>query len=451
MNLKINKLNLTANHVAYIIALSAVFLSLIYAFAIKPPLNVDAKAHNRIAINLAEGNGYWEKIPIDKEFDRAIGRSGPLIEYFLAGIYKVFGVKIWVVWIIHALIRGLTVILIYKLCLLVFNNSAKEKIGLMTALIFGWYPDLIESSVSLMTETTYLFLFVLVLYIFYKYIYKPNLKNLIIFSAVFALLFLAKSIVLMSALPIFLLYFLWHKRFKHLILSLVIMTVLISPWVIRNYIVFDKIIPSRIYGFYTLHVGNYHGASGENDIVLLTDAKEIEKQSGVFALEEYSKQQFFSFVKEHPIEYVMLHFRRFSIYFSWLRPAGHWPYLSYQMRLLTYISSGIFSVILFAFGLSGLFYAYKKFKDDQKIKLLIYLTLLTPLPFILTQVETRFRYLIYPLLAIFAGYCLILLSQQCKKNILLKKIIITTVAILSINTLFDLYINFDRFISKLIS
>lgn len=419
----------------YIIAFLSFAVSLLYAIIINPPYNVDAKAHHRIAMNILQGHGYWEQIPVNTQFDKAIGRSGPLLEFFLAGIYKMFGASKWTVWIAHSIIHAITVILIYKLALLIFDN---KKAAIISSLLYGFYPDLIEINAVPMTETTYLFLAVSAIYLFYLYTLRPSLKTLSIFSAIFALAFYAKSTILPYFL-IFLIYFALNKKIKHAAISILIFSAIISPWIIRNYLTFGKIIPSRIYGYYTLYVGNHHGATGENEIELLTDAKKVEVEKGVFAVDEYSKKKFFEFVKQYPGEYLLLHLKRLSIYFSLLRPTGFWPYLSFKERMATHIVSGIFSLVLFVFGFSGLYMAHKN--KNFKFKPLIFIALITPLPFIMTLVETRYRYQIYPFLALFAGYAL---SKTMKE----RKVIIACAAIIGLNTFYDLYLNLGRFLDR---
>lgn len=438
----IKKYNLNLNKLAIIIAILIIIISLSYSFYIQPPLNVDAKGHQHIALNIMQGNGYWESTPPNIAFDPAIGRSGPLLEYILAGTYYIFGVHIWIIWIMHALMHGLTAWLIYNMCLVLFESN-KEKIGIIAMTMFGFYPDLIESTAMLMTETSYIFLVILLLYLFIKYTKNQNYQTLIFFSVIAGLSFLAKSTIALSSIA-FIIYFLKEKKYKEFILISIIVITVVSPWVIRNYIVFDKFIPSRIYGFYTLHNGNYHGASGENDIELLPEALKIKEEQGVFAVEDYSKQQFFNFIKQHPLEYLSLHFKKISIYFSWLRPTGHWTYLTNWQRLTTYVFSGIFSVLVFSLGITGIWHAFKKLKNNKIIKYLILFTILTPLPFIITLVETRYRYPIYPLLAIFGAYAVMTIWQNKK----FKYFTIIT-GILLINSVFDLIINWSRFLDKI--
>lgn len=430
------------------IAALAAIASLLYAGLIKPPLNVDAKAHHRIAVNIATGNGYWEAMPPDPAFDRAIGRSGPLFEYWVAIPYALFGPHPFIVWIIHALMHGATVYLIFLITRNLFTkHEQRETIGMIAAASYGFYPDLIEISAMLMTETSFLFIGALLLYTFLRYDQTSARSWLAAFSILAGLAFLAKSTVALPGLA-FVGYFVYQRQWRELAAVSVIVVVVVAPWTIRNYRAFDTFIPSRLYGYYTLHVGNHPNASGENENHLMLREKAVEDEGGVFALESYSKEQFHSFVRNHPIEYAALHAKRLSIYFSWLRPTGHWPYLTTPQRLGTYGSSAAWFVVISALGLTGLWLAWRQL-PKQAARSIIIAALLTPIPFVMTVVETRYRYSLYPFLAIFAGYAAVQLWKH--RDVYALRVFTITAIILAINTAIDLWANWQRFIDRIIS
>lgn len=438
------------------IAVVAILLSLSYSFFLHPPLNVDAKAHNRIALNLLHGNGYIEQLPFNSQFDDAITRSGPLLEFFLAGLYAIFGTSLGVVWIAHALMHGFSAYMVYVITKMLFSRENEREhdvlfgyhSALLASALYALYPDLIESSSQLMTETTFFALTLLCVYLFLRYMRHATWRMVCAVSACFSLVFLAKSTALLYY-PVFFIY-IWFKNKSHACVSVLIVCALISPWVIRNYEVFHKIIPSRIFADYTLYVGNHHGASGENDIELLPDAKDVKSARGVFAVDDYSHTKFIQFIHAYPWEYIGLHFRRLSVYFSWLRPTGHWSYLTSVEKRATFISSGIFSVIVFTLGIAGLLYATIR-RKVLEYWILGALAVITPVPFILTVVETRYRYQIYPFLIIFAGYMIATLLLNKTKD---SKALMYTAfvwCVLLANTLVDFGLNYHRFVALLLT
>ena len=66
-------------------------LSLVYSFYFKIAPVVDARVYDTIAVNILEGGAYKEDLSKSYEFDTAIIRVGPGYEFFLAGIYYLFG------------------------------------------------------------------------------------------------------------------------------------------------------------------------------------------------------------------------------------------------------------------------------------------------------------------------------------------------------------------------
>ena len=96
-----------------IILAGSFLLSVGYAFHFRIEPAVDARAYDTIAQNIVSGNGYREDMQTDLAHDFAIARVGPLYEYFLAGIYEIFGHNYGPVWILQALLHALSAWLIY--------------------------------------------------------------------------------------------------------------------------------------------------------------------------------------------------------------------------------------------------------------------------------------------------------------------------------------------------
>src|SRR3990167_2403997 len=74
---------------------------------------VDARAYDTIAVNLTEGFGFREDRNTDYKFDYSIARAGPAYEFFLAGIYQLFGHQYAAVWAIQALLHALSAVLLW--------------------------------------------------------------------------------------------------------------------------------------------------------------------------------------------------------------------------------------------------------------------------------------------------------------------------------------------------
>ena len=151
------------------------------------------------------------------------------------------------------------------------------------------------------------------------------------------------------------------------------------------------------------------------------------------------------FALESPIHFLKLQLIKTSKYFSLIRPTGWWPHLGRIEKSLTLLFSGIFGAIGFIFGISGIWHALKN--KDFFHRLLIYLAICGPIAVIPIVVGTRYRFQLYPFLAIFAAYFLI--SWLVKKQRNLYKIPLIIFIIFFLNSIYDLIANFDVFLEHL--
>lgn len=431
------------NKILFLILLGSFAASLFYSFHFKIQPLVDARAYDTIATNIISGNGYREDLSVDIRHDAAVIRVGPLYEYFLAGIYKIFGHHYEAVWTAQALLHALTAWLIYLTTLLIFaNKEKKEKMALWAAGIFGFYPDLIEISAMLLTETLYLFLICLMLYVFFRYFNHPSNGLALALGMFSGLAVLARPPVLFL-LPVAIFYFLKKKKVLALILFLIILLAVFTPWTIRNYQVYGKIMPFGAAGNLNFWIGNYHGGNGEQESI--REQMEFISSHEMGEINGESMRQFAKFLHNYPGEFIKLTLLRINKYFSVIRPMGFWFYQTGWGQFLFILSSALASVFLFIFGISGFFKALKS--KNEALHYLLAFTVFTPLIIFVTVVETRYRFQIYPLLAILAGYCATLLNDRQKWWA--DKILQYSILIIFTNGMIDLLSNIDKFKERL--
>ena len=426
-----------------LISLLSLLASLAYAFYFQITPQVDARGYDGIAWNIVSGNGYRENIERELVFDLAIGRVGPLYQYFLAGHYYLFGHRWEPVWISQAILHALTVWLVYLTCLLVFKSSEqRNKIGLIAAAIVGFYPDLIEISAMLMMETFYLFWFVLAIYLFFRLFNRLYFWPAVLIGLVFGLASLTRPTVLFL-IPVVLFYYFTRKKRLMALTFLLTLILVFIPWTVHNYQVYGKFSPFGAAGAYNFWIGNYHGANGEQEPP--AEAREFIKSYGVINIQQVSIRKFFTFIADYPLEFVKLSFLRVNKYFSVARPMGFWFYQTGWSQLAFLASSALASIFLFIAGLSGLIKAFKL--KNVQLNYLIAFTFITPLIIFATVVETRYRFQIYPLLAVFAAYFIARLSGQ--KKFWLNKTLWLIGGIVLANGFLDLFLSLERFKERL--
>lgn len=429
-----------------LVVAAAIAISLVHSFYFRLEAIVDASAYDRIAMNIVEGFGYheWRDVPLENDF--SIARVGPGYEFLLAGVYKIFGHYYWLIWILQAIFHGLTVLLIYLSAKKIFFKSWHPLIGIAAAGLIAFSPDLIVASSMLLTENVAIFLLSGCIYYFASYWYQSNWRNTVLLSMFFSSAVLVRSQLALLA-PVFLIMFWMKKDWKKAAVFLAIIAAFFSPWVIRNYQIFKAFIPFNAAVGYNLWNGNHLGASGE----MAVDYQPlIDYHASHSAIDVHREgiAQFKSFVLREPAEFLKITLKRVSIFFSFARPTGFWPGFSNLQKIMTLFLSAVYSIIIFTFGFAGIWLALKKGAAQEKtlLKFLIFAAAAIPLSVIFIIVETRYRYPIYPILAIFGGWAIYHLRYNFINTL---KPISAAFLILLVNTMADVFNNLDRIFRSL--
>jgi 4-amino-4-deoxy-L-arabinose transferase-like glycosyltransferase len=386
------------------------FAAVIYAFIFRIHPAVDARAYDQIAVNLLDGKGYIEDATKPILHDLSIVRAGPGYEFFLAAIYYFFGHSYEAVWIFQALLHALTTWLVYLIAKRLFNEDSRvENIALISAVLFGFWPDLLEISAMLMTETLYLFFTTLLVYVFVQVFDKP--KNVwlgFLFGAITGLGILTRPTLLFFVL--FFIFFYWRAKQPISILpySLALIVSLL-PWTLRNYSVYHQFIPTTLIGEFNLWLGNTLVANGGQISGGYNPLDAFIQLNGASGLKDHAALMFKLFVLEYPGKFIELCIVRFVRYFSLIRPMGFWFYQTGISQGMFVASSAVWIAGVFLTGWSGL---VSKIRDELRgrpIRLslfsyIIMLALTAPLPLFITVVQSRYRFQIYPFLVIFSAF-----------------------------------------------
>lgn len=137
---------------------------------------------------------------------------------------------------IHALLSGLVALLLYHITLKHFG----DKIALLTAAIYSLLPEFIYSSGQIGITVVFHLGIVLILY----NLSRIGESSKSIYYSGLSILFL---IYIKPEIALFLLFILvslmLRRNYKHIIILLSIVILGLSPWIARNYFVFNKFIP----------------------------------------------------------------------------------------------------------------------------------------------------------------------------------------------------------------
>jgi len=238
----------------------AVRLCWILVFDPKPVS--DFSFYFQCAESIARGLGYTK----NGGFATAYFPAGyPL---FLGVLFRLFGISIVIAQTANLVLSVLSLVLVYWIARELFRS---ELTGRLALLFLAIYPNSIAYTPLLGVEVVHLFLLLLGVGIL-----LPSISNteraspgrLLIAGLVFGFATLVKMQTLLLPALLLLLFpqFLWEKRIlnnrlKKIAMLYAVIIVVLSPWIVRNYILYDDLVLSNNDGL-NLYMGNGPEANG---------------------------------------------------------------------------------------------------------------------------------------------------------------------------------------------
>lgn len=321
----------------------------------------------------------------------------PLYPLFLALCFFIGGFNILAYFIPQLILSSLTCLLIYLLAEELFNKIA----ALFSGFAVAFYPDLIFWMSFARPETLFIFLLSLGFLLLIKGNSRKNQPLLYISAIIFGLASLTR-ITITPFLPLLLL---WQARFfsknrkesfKVALLMAIIIVMVLLPWGIRNYVVFDK----------------FNVLSDEAGI-LIGSIETEEQYKSIEINKEYNSYdslilKIAVFIKNNFKVYLASCWHRFLIF---------WSPLTQVMRPLAKLYKGLSWLIIFPAAFWGMITSRKK--RERGVELIImfifYYALLCSMS--LMHLHLVYRYPIQPFLCIFAGYTFYEIYRRINKKI----------------------------------
>jgi 4-amino-4-deoxy-L-arabinose transferase-like glycosyltransferase len=219
------------------------------------------KRYHNTAVNLIEGRGYshFNSPPYQPTFLKP-----PTYAFFLAGIYKTFGINFMVVRIIQALLDVLGCWVLFLLTRQYFS----EKAAFLTMLLICFYPITAVYANLLNPESLTMFLMIVSLFFVSKSIQSNNVAYFFAAGLSTILMGYCRPEFFIFIFVFALIVYFIKKNFKlkFLLYYFIGLMVIMGPWVGRNYLLTKRFIP--------LSRGDAIGRS----IYLATLGTEIESQ-----------------------------------------------------------------------------------------------------------------------------------------------------------------------------
>jgi hypothetical protein len=273
----------------------------------------------------------------------------------------------------QALLSSCSVILFYKIIRKFFST----KMSIFGSTILCFFPLYIYAAAQISSLVITIFLSLLFYFSFLKITEKSKLKYIFLFSIVAGLLILTRrEFILILFLTIIYLFFFYKINFKKILIIGVISTLTISPYLIRNYLIFDKIILQAGFG-YNIWKGNNPESMVEGSLTLLP-SPDLRKKLNTVKKDVYYRinedkiylKQAIIYIEGDPKRYLKLYFvKMFSYFFIDLNSSKENYYNPFH-----YIPVLMLSI----FSLLGIYYSNKKslFLNYFLLIMLIYIFLI---------------------------------------------------------------------------
>ena len=308
-------------------------------------------------------------------------------------------------------IGAISVAVFYKINKIFFSN----KLSLYSSLLFSIFPLYIYASVQISSISLQVFLTVLFFYFFFQLVEKRNSLSIVFFSFTAGLLILLRGeFYAILILTIFYLFFI-KINIKKILLVVLITSITISPYLIRNVLIFEKITMMQSFG-YNLWKGN-HPYAMKNSLIV---GSEIVDEDFQKQLDEVPRDKFLRFnfdklyldkavkhIKEEPKEHLIFFLKKAA---SFLLIDFKSPYPNY------YNPIHYFPVLLL--GITSLIGISLSDKKSYKLNYLILILFAYVFIFSTVSILPRYKLIILPIQIIltssFIQYVINKLKRQKK-------------------------------------
>ena len=313
---------------------------------------------------------------------------------------------------IQIILSTYSVYLFYKLNMKFFSES----VSLVNSIIFSIFPLNLYASGQISSINLQIFLLLFFLNFVVLITKKQQKKTIFFFSLISGLLILTRGeFILIFSLIIFFILLKKNIKIKNLIKILIIITLVISPYLIRNYIHFNEIVLVKSLG-YNLWKGNNELSTveGHEESFKKAEFKELKVKLDSLKKNKYYEinrdnvflEHAIGYLKENPTRYINLYVKKFfSYYFIDLNSTYPNYYNFFHIIPIIFIS---------ILSLPGIFIFYKKNKIENKCLLLYLLSNL--IIFSIFSILPRYKLIIIPIQIILASYFMIYLFKKIRKN-----------------------------------
>lgn len=254
------------------------------------------------------------------------GHDMPLTALLISGILFISDGSVFAVKIFYGFLSTITIFFVGRFA---FVLSKDNQSAIFAAGICAIYPFFIFYSSLILSEAIFLFLFVWFLCLLFD-----EDSSVVSQGIVAGLMHLTKPIFFYSFLVIWVWQYFFQKMPARKILTIaLVMGVVVSPWVVRNFLIFDELVVNTASSGHILWEGNnpWNVTGGVSGTFQNPDAWLKAVPDGLTELEEdqWKKDQALAFIRENPAIFVENGLKKFFRLWSlWPNSVDyqHWVY-----------------------------------------------------------------------------------------------------------------------------
>jgi 4-amino-4-deoxy-L-arabinose transferase-like glycosyltransferase len=389
---------------------SAFILRVTFSFHQAFNEKIDTYEYGAIAQNLVQGKGYSlfynDEGLVGFKFKASSNAyqsawMPPLYVYFLVPFYLVDSdsLRLFLIFLTQSVLSILTILFLYKLTEISFNPAT----AIIASSIYAFLPEFIFASARIGPTIFYHILLVLIIY--YLLLLKRNesFKNIVIVGFLFGAIILLRSELVLFFLIVILLM-VYRNKYKTAFYIFLLTILSLLPWQIRNYVLFERVIPfttSSGLNFYRGHnqfkLGDWKDPYTENEIKNLIKYDNYELKVNELYFSEAIKS-----IKQNPFQ---------EIKNSVIKISQLWIFNidNKHLRNPFYILPWL---LILALALTGLIKHYDWNRYEEFYLFLISTTIVAVLFFVIPRYQTMFKIILLP----FAAHSLIYYYNKYKSS-----------------------------------